>query len=206
MLSQKIQTARSKGLRWCVLCTSWKLALSAAQKLLRFDPWHATNHAECRPYKRFVAKLVSDQKPRTVVEVGCGLGDIVSLIEAKQKIGIDPDKGAITLARLLHPRSPFIVGDLTALDQVTGPIDVVLAIGWVHVVSPEYLSSALAPHLDRISYIILDHWAGRWGDGVGYTHDFAFLGPPIRTALPPDDPVREYLLFSPPTTRANASL
>ena len=63
MIAQKLQTARNKGLRWCVLCTAWKLVLGSARAVLRFHPWHAANHAECRPYKRFVADMASSSKP-----------------------------------------------------------------------------------------------------------------------------------------------
>ena len=102
-------------------------------------------------------------------------GDLLALVKAERRIGIDPDKGAITLARILHPRIQFIAGDLTALDQVSGPIDVLLAIGWVHHVSPEYLKAALAPHLGRIDHIIVDRFIGAESD---YHHDFTFLGQP----------------------------
>jgi hypothetical protein len=133
-----------------------------------------------------------------VVEVGCGLGDIISNIKSPIRYAIDPDKGAIRAARIVNPLSDieWIVGDLSELDRVRDHIDVLLAIGWVHVVSPEYLKKLIAPHYPRIRYIVVDKF-NEW-DNPPFKHDFAFLeeiAKCIRVSTPKEDPIRQYLIY-----------
>ena len=46
--------------------------------------------------------LVNALTPERVVEVGCGLGDILSRIEARDRFGLDEDANVIRAARFLH--------------------------------------------------------------------------------------------------------
>lgn len=197
-IERKIGTARKKGLKWCIFCKGYSFILKHMQMIYGFDPWHSDNLTSCRPYKKYVAVLVSDLCPHKVVEIGCGLGDIISNIEAFEKFGIDPSQPAISAAKLLYPFSNtrWLVGDLSDLNQVSGHIDVLLAIGWVHEVSADYLENLISPHVNRISYILLDKF--NYWQGSKYQHDFCFMnkfGKCVKDATPEDDSIRNYLLY-----------
>lgn len=198
--SRKLTTFRTeiaaKGLANCVLCRLTIAALYGVRLLFPFNYWHAANPAVCRPYKRFVANLVNQLEPRTVVEIGSGIGDIIAMVHAPVRWGIDPDAPALTAARLVHPfnGARWRQGDLSALNQIPERIDVLLAIGWVHHAAPEYLESLIRPHLGRIGFVIVDRFTD-WADAP-FKHDFAFLGTDIvKRATPPDDPCREYFIY-----------
>jgi len=155
----KLDTARKKGLRWCLFCKIYSYILKGLKNLYGFDQWHADNPITCRPYKLYIANLLNGFNPKVVVEVGCGLGDIICATTAKKRYGLDPDQGAIGAAKLLHPFSDvrWLRGDLSNLNFVgEDNIDILVAVGWVHLVSPDYLKACILPHGHRIKYIILD--------------------------------------------------
>lgn len=88
------------------------------QLLFKFHKWHMAP-VEARPYGMEVIKwcnriLVKDQdlKRKTIVEIGCGLGDILAKIDApkENKTGYDIDKKVIRAARIAHPGIRFSVG------------------------------------------------------------------------------------------------
>jgi hypothetical protein len=57
-----------------------RFVLTLLQKLYGFDPWHAEAPLSARPYRYTVASLVNALSPDCVVEVGCGLASILSLV------------------------------------------------------------------------------------------------------------------------------
>ncbi|HET8685245.1 MAG TPA: class I SAM-dependent methyltransferase, partial [Methanosarcina sp.] len=67
-----------------------------------FDRWHIRAVYQFRPYKSQVVEIANSTQPDTAIEIGCGLGDILSRIHAKNKLGIDIDSGAIRSAKFLH--------------------------------------------------------------------------------------------------------
>ena len=100
---RKLITARRKGLAWCILCKPQSFILNFIRIIFKFDRWHSDNGFYCRPYKKHVADFVSSLNPMCVVEVGCGLGDIISSIRCRNHIGIELDSIAINAAKLIHP-------------------------------------------------------------------------------------------------------
>ena len=72
------------------------------QKDYGFDPWH-TSPYELRKYAQDVAKYINDNLHResTVVDIGCGLGEVLRNVKAKKRVGLDLDEAAIKCARML---------------------------------------------------------------------------------------------------------
>src|SRR5882724_2411371 len=68
------ESAVIKRLR-CLFERAW---LRTIRRVFRFDEWHANAPYACRPYKKSVVDLANSLRPNTVVEVGCGLGEILS--------------------------------------------------------------------------------------------------------------------------------
>src|SRR4051812_42859244 len=124
-------------------------ALEALGWLFGFDRWHARSPNSARPYREQLARLANGLHPRCVVEVGCGLGGILSRISASRRLGYDRDPAVIRAARFLHGRSiRFRVGDF---EQVREPqIDLLIAVNWIHEFAPEEIERWIAPLLPSV--------------------------------------------------------
>ena len=68
------------------------------------------------PAKRMKRQIVekelkSMKKNSKILEIGCGLGDMIGFLNFKDKIGIDISSNAINNAKNLFPNTQFYVGD-----------------------------------------------------------------------------------------------
>lgn len=152
-----------------------RTGLRLLQTAYGFHSWHAAAPLSARPYRRVVAHLVNALEPRCVVEVGCGLGSILSLVNAPELFGYDVDAGAVRAARLIRGRRiSFIQGDMTTVAQ--SHIDVLILCNWIHEFSPAQLDAWITPLLSRTSYLLLDAIDSDGPEGYRFKHDFSFLG------------------------------
>ena len=88
------------------------------QKMFGFHKWH-TIPAEQRPYSmevikwcnRLLKKESKENINKSIIEIGCGLGDIVAKIKTKNsgKVGYDIDEKVIKAAKILHPKTKYKV-------------------------------------------------------------------------------------------------
>jgi Trans-aconitate methyltransferase len=168
------------------------------QEEFGFDPWHVKSPYARRPYKRRVLALIERFAPQTLVEVGCGLGEIVARSKAPQRFGFDREEAVIAAARVLHPGVIFKAGDLGASQAIAaaagGPIDMLVAVNWPHMLGFEEIEQAVIGlmALVPVQYLLIDtiHPGGK-----GYAHfhrkaDLARLGSVIVT-LPGGDGLRD---------------
>jgi SAM-dependent methyltransferase len=155
------------------------IALKFLRLVYGFHSWHADSPLSARPYRHTVAAMINDLHPKCVVEVGCGLGSILSLVRAQERIGYDLDAGVIKAARLIRDRKiQFEQGDLTDVSQ--NRIDVLILVNWIHEVSPEQLADLLIPLYSRTSFLCLDAIDQDNASGYSYMHDFSFLKKRVR--------------------------
>ena len=127
-----------------------------------------------RPYRKVVAEAINALHPGVVCEIGCGLGSILSRLDAPVRIGYDISPGVIRAARLIRTRSiDFRVGSLGDVDVPS--MDVLVLVNWIHEVSPGELDAALAPLLPKVRFLMLDAIDPDNAFGYRYKHDFAFL-------------------------------
>jgi SAM-dependent methyltransferase len=148
--------------------------LSGLRLLFGFAPWHSQSPSSARPYRIGLAALVNDLKPKCVVEVGCGLGAILSRIESDRRFGYDTDAGVVRAARLLHGRSiRFVQGGFEQITQTD--IDVLIAVNWPHEFAPEQLERWIMPLLPSVKYLLVDAIEASSPLAYNYYHDFSFL-------------------------------
>jgi len=119
------------------------------QENFGFDPWHVKSPFPRRPYKRRVVAMINSLAADTVVEIGCGLGEIVSRCRAKNRFGFDLDAAVIAAAAELHGAGvTFRQGDLRNPDGIAaavgGPIDVLVTLNWPHMLPFEMIENAIA--------------------------------------------------------------
>jgi predicted TPR repeat methyltransferase len=92
----------------------------------------------CREYKVRAVGLASSTQSRVVLDLGCGLGDIIGRVRAEKRWGVDISAAAIAAARrLFGGRVSFAVGSVLSPDEIAKvvsdrPIDLVIMTNRAH--------------------------------------------------------------------------
>ncbi|MBT8525972.1 hypothetical protein G6724_08435 [Polynucleobacter paneuropaeus] len=144
-------------------CLTQKYLLRRIVKKYQLDPWHATAPYQCRPYKAQVVKMVNATSPNSVLEIGCGLGDIVSRIQAKNKFGVDLDPMVIKVAKELHGQRAIFTEISLGSSEIkklieSKSIDFLLMCNWPHTLEWADLNAQVEKLLfnDSLKYILVD--------------------------------------------------
>lgn len=173
-LARKYGALRRIGAARAMRIAVDRACLTLLARIFGFAAWHAQSPTSARPYRCVVAGVVNELKPMSVVEVGCGLGAILSLVVAPDRRGFDIDEGVIRAARFLRaPSITFACGDLSMVPRE--PIDALILVNWIHEVSPIELERHLLPLLGQTRFLVLDAIDQDNDFGYRYKHDFAFL-------------------------------
>jgi SAM-dependent methyltransferase len=139
--------------------------LKYLQKKYGFNAWHSSSPMSCRPYKYKVANEIIKLSPTSVVEIGCGLGDIGYLLNKQniQYLGIDIDLSVINAAKVLNNNTnkiKFECGDINLLKgKHKETYDILLMLNWPH----EYQTKEIAMMVNeieelKIKYIFIDSY------------------------------------------------
>lgn len=95
---------------------------SAAQR----EHWIARNRYYYKDIEKFVRSIVPPGK--RVLEVGCGLGDLLAALKPSQGVGVDVSPAVVALAQKRHPELTFIESEAETL-TVDGQFDYVILAG-----------------------------------------------------------------------------
>lgn len=119
----------------------------------RIAEWRAEHVAKHHYYSEQLRRLVSGLVPQggSVLEVGCGLGDLLAVLEGSRHVGIDLSPRMIELARERHPELDLRVADVERGPLPEGPFDAIVlsdAIGHFSDIQTalERLKGLLAPN------------------------------------------------------------
>jgi SAM-dependent methyltransferase len=128
-----------------------------------FHPWHAASPFECRIYKAEVVESANRLRPRVVLEIGCGLGEILCRIGAARRYGFDAELGVVEAARFLHGRTcKFDVANIRdgaaiakAIDE---DVDLLVTVNWPHALEWAEYAASVRNLIGALSirYLILD--------------------------------------------------
>lgn len=100
-------------------------------KKYHFDSWHVSPY-ELRKYVQVTAAYVNSKNPDTVVDIGCGLGEMLRHINSEKRIGFDIHEETIKVARMLSKGDiTFCVGSFDEVN-VEGPIDYLITLNFMH--------------------------------------------------------------------------
>ena len=142
------------------------------QRLFHFDKWH-TMPIEHRPYAlelcRYINELIEKERLENVVEIGCGLGEILARIKVGQRIGFDVEENVIRACRAINKTIEFHTG---TFGDVRGlAIDVLIAVNFIHNIAPNELQQQFTEVLlnNKVKFIVVDSVAYK------YFHDFGRL-------------------------------
>jgi len=149
-------------------------------RIFKFENWHRYSLYD-RLYGLEIIKYCNNcgHKNR-IIEIGCGLGDLLRNIHFKKRIGLDSEKNVLKAARLYayitfqfdisyqlfnFPSTPLI-----------GKHDIILMVGWNHQTAPDLLKKYFVEYfnnnLNENGCIIMDTVDNK---DYEYNHDINFL-------------------------------
>lgn len=133
---------------------SYKLPL---RLYFRYPKWHDLSLIECE-YAQHIVKHLNKKKSRTkVLEVGCGLGNILRNLDFEEKIGVDIDNKVLKAFRLLNYFSlrntqiTLVNSDVESL-PVYEKCDAIILVNWIH----EIDQVTLITYIDKLYYRYLN--------------------------------------------------
>lgn len=147
-------------LRWSLF---WRRIL---QRIFRFDPWHVSPYLT-RCYAQFVvAELNSAADRKRVVEIGCGLADILRRLRYDEKLGLDQEAEVLRAAAFLSLFNVKNWGKIRFMPAqfpdvaLQGSYDAIIMVNWIHNVDPQILKSGIdtlfTKHLNVGGQLVID--------------------------------------------------
>lgn len=119
--------------------------------VFNFDRWHLSTLME-RKYALDIIEYLNKLPPAqriNVIEIGCGLGDIIRNLHFENKIGYDRDKNVLKAARFLN----YITFSRTKIFKFSFPSsslqdkhNAVIMVNWIHHIKPELLKQTIAKY------------------------------------------------------------
>ncbi len=149
------------------------------QKKYPFINWHLTSIND-RPYAQeivvSVQKYVNKGNICGIIEVGCGLGDIIGNIrrgKGCKKIGFDTDAAVVKAAAILHPSVIFKQGSFKDVPiYVRGGGNCLIIVDFIHTMSEEELKAEMEKILTTggIDLIVFDTFVRHENTVYKYSH------------------------------------
>jgi SAM-dependent methyltransferase len=204
MIIKKIKSACSIinhiGLYNFIIGYLYVIYFTILKSIFKFDEWHKSNPYHLRPYKKFAVDIINNLNPKTTIEIGCGLGEMLVRIKGNTKIGIDPSAAVINSNKFIHPFSntKWLVGDTNTINDLKiKDIDVIFMIGWTHEVNPEDLKNLLMSICNKTKFLVLDKFIKDINQ-ESYLHNFTYLDEYmdlISEHTPENDDIRSYFIY-----------
>lgn len=145
------------------------------------EKWH-TNHPAEKKYPVDISKFLNNTNEinrGSVVEIGCGIGDIIRFIHYKNRIGYDQARKTIDACRFINK---ITFNDITygVFDfpetELQGRYDAIIMVNWIHCIQPDLLKKYIARYftdnLETNGYFILDTVQA---PDYKYNHDIKYL-------------------------------
>jgi SAM-dependent methyltransferase len=124
----------------------------ALQRVYGFDSWHVGHGGE--PYVADIVRYLNARPEggrQSVVEIGCGLGDILRPLRFRSRLGLDREREVVRAARARGRFQRGLRFDVfefptSALD---GQHDAIVTVNWIHAIAPDVLRPAIADYVSR---------------------------------------------------------
>ncbi len=144
----------------------WKNTLVGSMKMIKrkriqkkynLGKWF-TGSYETRKYAQEVVEYVNASWPNTVVDLGCGMGDMISHIHAAQKYGYDPKDCLLQEARKIDKSGTIYKKGSFDEVKIEGKIDFLITLQFLHEFTNDKVKTIYSDILDRldIQNIIVD--------------------------------------------------
>jgi SAM-dependent methyltransferase len=124
----------------------------------------------------------------SVLEIGCGSGDLLAALEPETGVGVDLSEGMVALARGRHPHLEFVVASGERLDLGRTFDYVVLADLVPYVYDIAELFEAVARHSHPRTRVIVNSYSQLWRPVLRAVEALGLKAPkPVRNWVTPDD-------------------
>ena len=143
-------------------------------KINKIDKWHAFNNIDNRPYKKEVIDFCNKKNFNNILDYGCGFGDIVKKIKAKNKFAFDNDPKIIKISDTLFKGKgiKFVkIDELRKLNKKK--FSCILFINFLHDYE-ELQIKKIINFFPNSKYILLDG-INEGVIGFKYYHNYKFL-------------------------------
>ena len=125
-----IDKIKEVGLKNVIIGTIKRIKYEKLIKKYHFSPWHLSPY-EWRKYVQDCARYINNHNCNTVVDIGCGLGELLQHIKADKKIGLDRQEEVIRAARELSDGTATLMTG--SFDDLTGKsIDYLITLNFMH--------------------------------------------------------------------------
>ena len=154
------------------------------QRVYGFDRWHVGHAGEA--YAADIVRYLNGRAEadrQAVVEIGCGLGDILRPLRFRARLGLDRDPRVLAAARALalFQRGADLRFEVFEFPEapLSGEYNAIIMVNWIHEIEPDRLGRAVhayfAEHLRDGGCLILDTVQD---PAYTYNHDVRTLAPP----------------------------
>ncbi len=125
--------------------------------------WHLSGTFYCRKYKMISLGIINSYKPDIYIDIGCGLGEILSKVnlDSKFKYGYDPDHRIKNLIPFLHnekfiffEKENELLNDI-ALRKKKNDLILISMLGFVHNVSRSEIENIILNYHKKIGDFLL---------------------------------------------------
>ena len=120
-----------------------------------FHEWHI-EPVNFRKYGIYIIDYLNKDEMNLVIEVGCGIGEIIGNCRAKERRGYDIERCVIEAAKKVYRKTQFYVGSMENIRNLK--IDCLITVNWIHSMETDELISLYLDALknNQIKEIILD--------------------------------------------------
>jgi SAM-dependent methyltransferase len=145
----KLQKAYKHGLVKVLIGQAKKRVYYLLYIIYHFDKWHFARPFETTNYKQMIVKIIDPilEKGSTVVDVGCGTGQILRHIGRSRRIGIDLDKQALQCGELfnkfINPSIEYLEGSIAKVSELNTPVKVLILTNWLHAYDDNWITENL---------------------------------------------------------------
>jgi len=156
------------------LCFISRIHLYFLYKIFRFNKWHVNGTYYCRKYKKILVNEINKLNLNNAVEIGGGVGDIVSRLNTSKKFLIDVDNNLKNVVNFLYKDVIFINGSFESIKQIDNEnIDILILVNWIHELKQDYIITQIKNILKfkNIKYILVDE-INLNIEGYKYKHNF----------------------------------
>lgn len=151
-----------------------KMLIYILQRIYKFNDWHLSLLDE-RPYALEVVRECSklyNTGGVCVVEIGCGIGEIIGHIHAPNSLryGYDINEANIKAGRIMNRNVCFRLGTFGDVD--IGKIDCLIMVDFTFIIEPQKLAYDMKELLSRndVKRIVIDTYRNNVGTEYTYSH------------------------------------
>jgi SAM-dependent methyltransferase len=191
---------------------SKRLYLLCLSKIFGFDLWHSKIFFENSAYAEDIVEICDDLDVNMVIELGCGLGELLVNVDKEMRIGIDIDKNVIKAANFKNSRNiTFLqcnILDPDNYDRMLSEVPtqgktepaVFIMVNWIHTVELTVIKRMISVIQAKfnIKYIIID-MINPGNDSYKYKYtpgDFSDIGE-IKLTKKTKSDIRNLLVLAP---------